>query len=131
MKLSEVFPSKFLKVDDLDGEVPVIIQSLKWERMKDDDGKEEDKPVLYFLRVDKGLVLNKTNGLTIAEQLGDETDAWVGKKIILTKENVTAFGKKQWAIRVKATPPPPSGSGALKAAAAEADPADSFGGSGN
>lgn len=133
MKLTEMYPSKYLKVDDLEGDSPVIIANIKFERMQDDEGKEEDKPVLYFLKVAKGLVLNKTNATTIAEQLGDETEAWAGKRIVLIKENVTAFGKKQWAIRVRSTPPPPSGSGALKDALAEAgaaDPADSFGGAG-
>lgn len=123
-----MFPSKYLKVDDLDGDSPVIIASIRFERLKDDDGKEEDKPILYFLRVEKGLVLNKTNATTISEQHGDDTDTWPGKRIVLTKESVLAFGKQVWAIRVKATPPPrSSGSGALKGAIEPAgDPAEAF-----
>ena len=133
MKLSQLYPSKFLKADDLDEDVPVIIANLKFERMTDDEGKEEDKPVLYFLKVEKGLVLNKTNATIIAEQHGDETENWAGKRITLGKERITAFGKSQWAIRVKAIAPQSSGSGALRNAAAApvGDPADSFGGSGN
>lgn len=69
--------------------------------MKDDEGREEEKPVLLFKGVEKGLVLNKTNATRIADQHGDETDLWVGKRITLTTESVTAFGKTQWAIRVK------------------------------
>lgn len=101
MKLSEVYPSKFLKGDDIEQETPVIITKLVFEKMKDEDGREEEKPVLLFKGVDKGLVLNKTNATRIADQHGDETDNWPGKRITLTTESVTAFGKTQWAIRVK------------------------------
>ena len=101
MKMSELYPSKFLKGDDIDGETLVVITKLVFEKMKDEAGQEEEKPVLMFKGVDKGLVLNKTNALRIAEQHGDETDNWPGKRITLTTESVTAFGKTQWAIRVK------------------------------
>lgn len=122
-----MFPSTYLKADDLDGDVSVTISNIKFERMKDDDGKESDKPVVYFLRVDKGLVLNKTNATRISDQHGDDTDSWAGKKIVLTKEFITAFNKSQWSIRVKLTPPPSNGSNALKAAADPAnDPAEAF-----
>lgn len=132
MKLKEMFPSKYLKADDLDGDDQFIITRITWERMKDDEGKEEDKPVIYFLKVDKGMALNKTNAKRISEMHGDETDGWIGKKVTLTKEWVEAFGKADWAIRVKMQPPPSSKQATPAAAAAPpvADPADSFGGSG-
>lgn len=101
MKLSQVFPSRYLKGDDVEGETIVVIKELVFDKMKDEDGKEEEKPVLLFKGVEKGLVLNKTNATRIAEQHGDETDNWTGKRITLTTESVTAFGKTQWAIRVK------------------------------
>lgn len=127
MKLTQLFPSKFLKADDIDGEVQAIITKLAWERMKDDEGKEEDKPILYFLKVEKGLVLNKTNAKRISEIHGDETDDWPGKKIILTKEWVEAFGKADWAIRVKMQPPGrPQPTPAAAPAAPAGDPADTF-----
>lgn len=101
MKMHELYPSRWLKSEDIEGETPVVIKELVFDKMKDEDGKEEEKPVLLFKGVDKGLVLNKTNAQRIAEQHGDETDLWTGKKITLTTESVTAFGKTQWAIRVK------------------------------
>lgn len=120
MKLTEMFPSRWLSADDIDAETRVTISKISFEKMQDNEGKEQDKPVLWFLRVDKGLVLNKTNGERIAEQHGDDTDGWLGKTIILTKEMVTAFGKSGWAIRVKPTPPPAK-TNALAAAAKEPD----------
>lgn len=101
MKLSQLFPSRYLRADDIDGDTPVIIKELVFDKMKDEDGKEEEKPVLLFKGVEKGLVLNKTNAQRIEEQHGSETDDWMGKRISLTTESVTAFGKTQWAIRVK------------------------------
>lgn len=101
MKLSQVFPSRYLKGDDVEGETIVVIKELVFDKMKDDEGREEEKPVLLFKGVEKGLVLNKTNATRIADQHGDETDLWTGKRITLTTESVTAFGKTQWAIRVK------------------------------
>lgn len=112
--MNELYPSRFLSADDIDGEVPVTIASITFEKMKDNEGKEQDKPVMLFLKVDKGLVLNKTNAQRIAEIYGDETDNWPGKKITLYTESVTAFGETKWAIRVKPVPPPAK-AGALRA----------------
>lgn len=104
MKLSEMYPSKYLSVDDFDDEMPVIIANLSFEKMKADGGKEEQKPVLHFLKVDKAMVLNKTNAKRIAEIHGDDTDTWPGKRLTLIKEWVDAFGESTWAIRVKMVP---------------------------
>jgi len=106
MNMNELYPSKYLKAEDIDGEVVATIVGLKLETMKNAEGKEDQKPVLYFRGIDKGFVLNKTNGTRIAGMHGDESDNWVGKKITLHQESVTAFGETQWAIRVKPTPPP-------------------------
>lgn len=123
--MNELYPSRFLSADDIDGEVPVIIASLGFEKMKDNDGKEQDKPILSFLKVEKGLVLNKTNAQRIADIYGDETDNWVGKKITLCTESVTAFGETKWAIRVKPVPPPVK-AGALRAQPETADSVPPF-----
>lgn len=118
--MHELYPSRWLKSEDIEGETPVVIKELVFDKMKDEDGKEEEKPVLLFKGVDKGLVLNKTNAQRIAEQHGDETDNWSGKKITLTTESVTAFGKTQWAIRVKPERPV-TGKGIKPLVAAEDD----------
>lgn len=117
MKLNEMYPSRYLSADDIDGDTPAIIANIKFEKMKDNNGVEQDKPCLYFLRVEKPLVLNKTNAERIASMYGDETDAWAGKKVVLTKEMVTAFGESKWALRIKPTPPPAAGKNAFAAAA--------------
>jgi len=55
-----------------------------------------------------GLVLNKTNATAIAEDYGDDTEAWVGRGVELFVQKVAFQGKLMPAIRVRtqATPQP-------------------------
>jgi hypothetical protein len=47
------------------------------------------------------LPLNRTNALALAEQLGDDTDEWAGKTIILFRGTTEYRGAKVPAVRVK------------------------------
>lgn len=101
MRMSEAFPSNYLKADDLKGRsVKVTIESVTMEKIGDDQ-----KPVLHFVGKDKGLVLNKTNGNRIAEAVGsDETDDWENWTITLYACKVDYQGKRVDAIRVDDRP---------------------------
>ena len=102
--IETLFPSKYVKAHDLNGkEFVVQISHLNMESMEDRQGNEETKPVLYFFRTEKALVLNKTNGNSIAEAYGCETDEWAGKLITLFAVEVEAFGERRPAIRVRVT----------------------------
>jgi len=108
MKMRELYPSKYLKADDVDeagGEARALIKSVKLEEMQDNEGNKDEKPILYFTNLPKGMVMNKTNADRIAAVYGDESDDWRGKEIILYTEPVTAFGKTANAIRVKVPKP--------------------------
>jgi hypothetical protein len=112
MKISEAFPSKFLKADDLSGKIAVTINDVGQEAMGMD---KTLKLILYFRELDKPMVCNHTNGDMIAQLHGDETDNWRGKRIVLTRALVPFQGKNVPAVRVcdfipgqkKAAPPPP------------------------
>jgi hypothetical protein len=105
MDINTLFPSKYLKGEDLGGrEVTVTIKEMKIEKLGAGPDKE-DKPVLYFERATKSLILNRTNALVIADLYGPETSAWRGKRVTLYSERLRAFGKTHDAIRVKATHP--------------------------
>ena len=98
MKISQAFPSKYLKAADISGKTPhVFIASIRMEDIGDDD----QKPVLYFEGKDKGIVLNKTNATNITVAYGDDTDNWIGKEIILFTAWVDFQGKSVEAIRVR------------------------------
>lgn len=110
MKLNEVFPSNYLKADDLKGARPtVVIKEAQMELL----GKE-NKLILYFENKDKGMVCNKTNAGRISDLYGDDTEDWIGKPILLTSEYVDFQGKSMKALRVQ---PPASARGASSPAA--------------
>ena len=48
----------------------------------------ESKAVLYFVGLDAGWILNTTNRRVIAETLGDDMLAWIGKVIIVYPDMV-------------------------------------------
>lgn len=105
MRLSEVFPSRYLKSIDIGDDVGVsraaTIDRVKMELFG--SGREqESKVVVYFSESDltKGLVLNKTNGQSIAEMYGDDTDLWVGQPITLVTAAVQFEGKVTVGIRI-------------------------------
>lgn len=107
--MKELYPSKYLKADDVEeegGEVRALIKGIKLEELQNNEGQNEEKPILYFTNLAKGLVLNRTNADRIAAVHGDESDEWRGKEIILYTEPITAFGKTANAIRVKIPKPP-------------------------
>lgn len=105
MKISEAFPSKYLAASDLmPSGVPVdatvTISNVTLETLG--QGRDaEQKPVVFFQGHQKGCVFNKTNSRKVAESYGDDTDAWLGKSIILTAREVEFQGDNVWAIRVK------------------------------
>ena len=101
MKVSQLFPSKYVKSTDLSGKtVTLTIAKLVVEEMGHGSEKER-KPVLYFQKATKGLVLNRTNAMTIAGLYGDESDEWTGKRISIYPTRVRAFGAMQDTIRVR------------------------------
>jgi hypothetical protein len=97
MKISEEFPSKYLKAADLGGkEVRVTMQNVEREKLGDDM-----KLVLYFKGKEKGVVLNKTNSNTISDSYGDDTEDWFDQPLILFSVMVDFQGKVGPAIRCR------------------------------
>lgn len=98
MKMNEMFPSDWLKGEEIKGkQIRAVISEAKLEEMPDGGFK----PVLRFRNSKKGLVLNKTNGDTIAQVYGEDSDAWIGQTIVLYFDpNVTYAGKRTGGIRV-------------------------------
>jgi hypothetical protein len=102
MKTGEVFPSKYVKAEDLSHDIEVAIERVALEDFEDPQTKKQSKkPVAYFEGKRKGLILNKTNWGLIARQFGDESDAWTGKTVTLTAVDVEAFGDIVSAVRIK------------------------------
>lgn len=103
MKLSEMFPSNFLKaqdVTDAGGEMDLTIFTVEMKEFDTDEGGKEKKAVLHFTN-EKRMVLNKTNAGLIAQMFGDDTDKWTNQNITLIVQEVTFGNKTVPAIRVK------------------------------
>jgi len=81
MNIQDMFSSNYLKTSDLKGRR--IVLAIDKVSVEDIGGKEQ-KPVVYFVGKERGLILNKTNATTIEELVGSsETAQWHGKKIVL------------------------------------------------
>lgn len=105
MKMSVEFPRKYVVAADLNGkDVTLTIKKVVKEEMGQ-PGQKEFKPVVYFERATKGLILNATNARIIVSLYGDESDNWSGKPITLYPTTVKAFGKSNDVIRVRERAP--------------------------
>jgi len=118
MKISvqDAFPSKWLSVNDFDGDE--ITVTLAENALEYQDFRQQGtdvparKPVVYFrsprgTKPVKPLVCNKGNFETLIKLLGDDTDEWTGKQITLGVEEVEAFGKRTLGVRVRQRLPKP------------------------
>lgn len=111
MKASEVYASAYVKASELPAEpVTLTIQAVAKENVKNDDGSKQDKLVLRFQGAKKRLVLNTTNCGFLCAHLGDETDLWIGRQVVVAKVKVPYQGGMVDAIRIVdyvplATPP--------------------------
>ena len=84
MRVELMFPSKYLRAVDLNGkDAQLTITKVQIDELQMKGGKKEKKPVVYFAKTEKMLVLNKTNAMAIAAQLGKETNNWAGKAITI------------------------------------------------
>lgn len=109
--VSELLQSKYLKKEDLQRPVLWAVAAIRKEPVKDPKtGDSEEKWIIYFEEDDRGLVLNKTNIHKLGELCGDDTDSWIGHKVVLYNDPTVSFGGKSGGIRIRApkvTVPPP------------------------
>jgi hypothetical protein len=97
MNISDLYPSKYIKADDLQGQqAPVTIMSITVEEIAD----KEFKPVMRFMGKDKGMVLNKTNAINCASVWGDDTIAWQGQQATLLAAPVMFQGKQVMGLQL-------------------------------
>jgi hypothetical protein len=98
MNVHDMFPSKYVACGDLRGmDVPVRIARIDMEDVSNGDLK----PIVYFVGMKKGLVLNRTNAKRIATMHGPETNGWLGKDITLYPSETEFKGETVPCIRVR------------------------------
>jgi hypothetical protein len=99
MKKNDVFPSKYLKSEDIEGREPlVVIDRIVMEELTDG----ERKPVMYFRDKKKGMIVNRTNWMACEFLYGEESDDWAGKEVTLFVAPVTTpSGKPTRGLRIR------------------------------
>jgi hypothetical protein len=100
--VADMFPSRWLRATDIDDELEVQVRHISKEILTGKDGQEE-KFVMWFQGLQKGLVLNKTNALKMGEIFGaDDYREWANQRIVLYSTQVEAFGETVQAVRIRA-----------------------------
>lgn len=100
MRVSDAFPSDYLRATDLQGRNILV----KIDRVEFVEMNKERKLALFFIGKDKGMILNKTNANAISAAYGDDTDDWRDQEIMLFMAMVDFQGKTVEALRVKIPP---------------------------
>ena len=121
MKISEAYPSKYLRAADLAGK-PFVLTITGCEMQTYGDGTTA--PVIGFQGTDKMLGLNKTNAGTIAALYGDETEDWIGKPIEVFPTETDYQGKRTPCVRVRRPQTAPAMAPAPQPAPADEPPFD-------
>ena len=96
MDYKDIYRSKYMTSDDLNGRSATYTVS---GCLAEDVG-DDTKLVLEFSGIDRPLVLNKTNAITMAELYGSETDGWTGKQIKLVPATTQYQGKTVKCTRI-------------------------------
>ncbi len=105
MKMSLLFPSNFLKKEDIPYPTQATIRSVTQEEIKGDNGNEL-KATINFVGNLKPMVLNKGNAVILEEAYGDDSDDWHGKTVeIYVDPNVMFGGKRVGGIRLRVPAP--------------------------
>jgi hypothetical protein len=117
MRVSDAFPSEYLKAADLhDKRGNPVNVNVVIERIEMRDVGDDHKPVVYFQGKERGLVLNKTNANNIAVMHSEDMDDWIGKEIQIYATTTDFQGKTVPCIRVRPARPSDRAKPSLKIA---------------
>src|SRR4051812_45896812 len=103
--------SPFMKGDDLEEGERTVVTIKTAEEVKFPSG--DTVPILSFLEVEQKLTLNKTRVKKLVEFLGNDTDEWISKKIVLYRIDVQYNGKTIPGVAVAQPPRKPKPGAAL------------------
>jgi hypothetical protein len=97
-KVSDVYKSSYLRAADVEEPLTVTIKSASIEELGED---KDEKIVVLFEELDRGLVLNRTNADYLSMICkSDDTEDWPGTRVGLFVQPVSFKGKLVDSIRV-------------------------------
>jgi hypothetical protein len=107
MKLDKMFPSKYVSGKEMERPVVATISGVTTTMLRPNRSQPEVPGFLLKLKGwSRDVVLSKPLAISIAEALGsDDTDHWVGAKIVLYSTQMTVAGQLRIAIRAKSYEP--------------------------
>lgn len=111
MKKRELFPSKYMAAEDLQGKPwSFKISRIRLEEMHNKETNAKTKKgVVYFAGPKKGLILSSTIFDQIVEATGqDDTDNWPGHLVTIYPTTTYAFGNNYHVVRVRPAESKPS-----------------------
>ena len=122
--LSDLRNSKYLKRSDFPKPMLVTIASYEEVNVGMENAAPDMRWALHFKELLKPLVLNSTNGETIAAYVGSEDfDAWINARVWLYDDPTIMYaGKRVGGIRIKAPKPAPNPNHPLANVPAKAAP---------
>jgi hypothetical protein len=100
MKLGQMFPSRYLRPDDLRGRTVVTIDKVDWQQVRNQYGQSKGEPevlyTIFFREFPKPMKLKSTNAKTIAKVLGtEETDDWLTRRITIYPTEIRIAGEPE------------------------------------
>ena len=106
-RVNEMMESRYLKQADVDNDTPVTIAKVGKANVAKKDEEPEFKWLIKFAEFDKPMVLNSTNIKRLARAHGDESDDWIGKKMVIYVDPDVEFGGNVvGGLRLRASRPP-------------------------
>lgn len=98
MRLHDLFPGSFSAEHFEDGPVVLTIAGIT-PIIFEEDGEQRQKGKMTFAETSQYWVFGKEAAGELAEQLGDETDEWVGHAIELRQDRTSFKGKRVACVR--------------------------------
>ena len=107
MDYRAMFDSEYVGAWDLPPgkDVVVTIASVSKGEVTGQGGRKARKPIVKFVGREKGLLANKTNARAIAGMYGNDTAAWVGKRVALYATRTMMGSEEVDCVRVRPTIP--------------------------
>jgi len=101
--VNDLFPSKYLRGEDLKKPTTVTIVNVKPEQLwRPGEGKVTGY-IMYCEKASKGVILSRPLALAIAKALEEsDTEKWTGKQVVLFGQAMTVAGVPRVAIRARA-----------------------------
>ena len=88
-------------------ELVAHIQSVGLSKIKNQNGKEEEVPVMTFDNAPP-MVLNVTNSKILASLYGEHYSGWPGKDVQIYSADIRVKGEAITALRIRPVKPPPN-----------------------